>query len=92
MYEDENKMKIVKVVWMDAKTYTSVELTLKEAKEKTLAETHTIGYLLHEDKEKIVVCGFYCPSVEDEYADGYRDIHIIPKPIIVKIIKLEEKK
>jgi hypothetical protein len=82
-------MKIVKVIWKDARTQTDV-IGLKAVKETGLVEVHSIGYLLDENKDRIAVCSFFFP--EEEGTDvGFRDVHFIPKSWIIKIITLKEK-
>lgn len=85
-------MRIVKVIWKDARTLSETS-SLKELKKIKLPEAQTIGYLIDENNERIVVCGFFFPkdeSMDDYEYDGYRDTHFIPKGMIKKIIELKE--
>ena len=93
-------MKLVKVLWKDAGT-KNLTLSLDELKEEGLIDVISIGYLVDENKERIIVCGFIFSelttgdmnmlnSIKDT-ATGFRDAHIIPKNQIVKIIELKEK-
>jgi len=64
---------IIKIIWKDARTDIGGGQTLRQIKNSKLSETHTMGYLVHEDKEKIAICSFYHPTYdEEEYQDGFK--------------------
>jgi len=85
----KKEFELVKVIWKDAQTFMGV-LSIDEVKKRTLCLTHTIGYLVDEDKERIAICGVYhLPDDEQEQA-GFKDVHFIPKKWIEKLIKLKE--
>lgn len=84
---EKKKFKIVKVKWKDARTYEGT-YGFSEIKDFKLAETITIGYLINEDKERIVLCGYVFPSDEFDFQSGYRYIHLIPRSNIIKIEEL----
>jgi len=84
---------IIKIIWKDARTDIGGGQTLRQIKNSKLSETHTMGYLVHEDKEKIAICSFYHPTYdEEEYQDGFKYVHLIPKKWIIKKIILKEIK
>jgi len=93
-------MKIVKIIWKDARTLDSTN-SLEEVKKENLIDSITIGYLIDENKERIVVCGFVFPEEEGDYNGldfekkeytGYRECHLIPIKQIEEIIELKEEK
>jgi len=74
-------MKIVEVEWIDAQSSLGV-CSIKELKEvgpEDLAVTKSAGYLIHEDKENIVL-GFMLFG--DDLVKHYQ---IIPKKMVKKI-------
>ena len=96
----DNKVKIVKVCWKDAHTNHNT-LSLGEVVKQKLLPAETIGYLLHEDDDVYVVCGFWFWDEETDILDergcsAYREVHTIPKSqvhtIIVLKIDYEESK
>jgi len=85
--------KLVKVIWKDAQTILGRNCSLKEIQKLELAKAHTIGYLIHEDKEKIAICGHYFEkSEEGEFEEEFRDTHFILKSCVCEIIELKEIK
>ena len=78
----KNKYKIVEVEWYDAQTYESYAEEIGDLKKWELLLTHTIGYLIFEDKEKVIV-GFVVFGVGEE--DKVKYIQMIPKGMIKKI-------
>ena len=82
-------MKLVKVIWKDARTLDGT-YTKSELENFDLALCHTIGYLIKEEKDKVIVVSYCFISDSLDYQDGFRYTHIIPKKCIIKIIKLKE--
>ncbi len=74
-------MKIVEVEWIDAQSSLNVYSIeeLKEIGPEDLVVTKSAGYLVHEDKEKVVL-GFML------FGDGLIKHHqVIPKKMVKKI-------
>lgn len=91
----ETEPKIVKVLWFDAHTRSEVS-AFNEIERIGLCHSIAIGYLLHENEERIAVCGFLFPDGDLNLSDpknmtGFREVHFIPKSQIKKIISLKEK-
>ncbi|KKN69308.1 hypothetical protein LCGC14_0441610 [marine sediment metagenome] len=77
----------VKVDWLDAQSGFSVPMDLEELMSVPMVETTSVGCLVHEDKEKIVL-GFMMFGKE-----GYfKHWQMIPRGMIKKITKLKEMK
>ena len=87
MKNQEKKLEIVKVEWKDATTRHDVSVTLEEAKKEELLDVETIGYLIKEDKEKVVIASM-CFIDNEELKIYPKTIHIIPKGSIVNIFEL----
>lgn len=83
-------LKIVKVEWKDAKTSYGTPITLEEAKEEQLVEAETIGYLLKDDDEKVIIASF-CFFDDDGEEMFLKTIHVIPKKTIKNIFELHIK-
>jgi hypothetical protein len=88
-----NAPDVVKVVWEDAHTNKNT-LSYKDIKEERLIQAITIGFLMDEKEEHIVVCGFLFPDpnkdlLEPDNQTAFRDVHIIPKSQIKSILVLE---
>ena len=71
-------MKIIEVEWMDAQTGFSVPLTLEEVREEEPIITTSIGYLLDENEERIIL-GFMLFG-----GDSVKHWQLIPKGMIRK--------
>jgi hypothetical protein len=77
--------KLVRVDWFDAQSGFSSPMDLEELMSVPPVETTSIGCLVHEDKEKIVL-GFMMFGKE-----GYfKHWQMIPAGMIKKITKLKE--
>ncbi len=80
-------MKIVEVTWIDAQSSLDA-LPISELEEHQLAITKSCGYLIKEDKEKVVLAFmlFGVNMVGEELMKHYQ---IIPRGMIkeIKIIK-----
>ena len=73
-------MKIIEVEWLDAQSGFSTPVDIEEAKEVEPILTHSVGYLLHEDKEKIML-GF----MMFDNKDCFKHWQLIPKGMVKKI-------
>ncbi len=79
--------KLVRVDWFDAQSGFSTPLNLEELMEVPPVQTTSVGCLVHEDKEKIVL-GFMMFGKE-----GYfKHWQMIPRGMIKKIMELKEIK
>ena len=82
-----DNFEFVRVDWFDAQSGFSSPLSLEELEEVPPTETTSVGCLIKEDKEKIVL-GFMMFGKE-----GYfKHWQMIPKGMIKKITKLKEFK
>ena len=80
-------LKIVKVEWRDATTIYDKARSIEDAKKENLAEAETIGYLIHEDKNKTIITPMVFVDNE-EMLIFPKAIHIIPTKCIKQIIEL----
>ena len=88
-------MKILKIIWKDAKCVNQ-SLTLDEIKNHTLIETTSIGYYVMEDDEKIVICATLFKEINGDDLDvllrdgflTFKDVSFIPKSQIIQILEL----
>ena len=80
------KKEIIEVEWFDAQSGFSSPLTIEELEKEKPYHTYSVGYLLKEDKEKIIL-GFMMFGEE-----MFKHWQLIPKGMIVKIKKLTGKK
>lgn len=71
-------MKIVKVVWQDICKYEGVPIR----KDIELYTMEDFGYLVYENKDKVIVCGHYCKN-NPESANN--DCIVIPKSVILQM-------
>lgn len=83
---------IVKVEWLDAGTRKDATFIMQNIEDTGLFKAVTVGYLVHENKERIAVCGFIFPRIEDgfDFESGFRDVHFIPRGMIKKIIYIRK--
>ncbi len=78
---------LVRVDWFDAQSGFGSPMDLEELMSVPLVETTSVGCLVYEDKEKIVL-GFMMFGKE-----GYfKHWQMIPRGMIKKITKLRERK
>jgi len=76
-------MKIVEVEWIDAQSSLNV-YSIEELKEEDLVVTKSAGYLIHEDKEKVVL-GFML------FGDDLIKHHqVIPKKMVKKLLNKKD--
>jgi len=80
----------VEVEWIDAHSSLN-PMTINELEEQEPILTKSCGYLIKEDKEKIVL-GFMCFGVNINDEILLKHYQVIPKGMVKKIIKLEEIK
>ena len=76
-------MKIVEVEWIDAQSSLDV-MPISELEKHPLAITKSCGYLIKEDKEKIVLA-FMLFGVNREGEELMKHYQIIPRGMIKKI-------
>ena len=86
-------VKLVKICWKDAHTNHST-LDLREVMKQKLLPAETIGYLLHEDDDVFVVCGFWFWDEETDILDenggsAFREVHTIPKSQVKNVLVLK---
>ncbi len=72
------KNRIVEIEWFDAQSGFSCPLTLEELEKEEPLHTFSVGYLLKEDKEKVIL-GFMM------FGDMFKHWQLIPKGMIRKI-------
>ncbi len=73
-------MKIVEVEWLDAQSGFSSPLTIEELEREEPIHTLSVGYLLKEDKDKIIL-GFMVFGDEGTF----KHWQLIPRGMIKKI-------
>ncbi len=81
-----DKYKIVEVEWFDAQTGFSSPMSIEEVKEEQAFHTFSTGYLIHEDKEKVIL-GFMMFS-----EDMCKHWQLIPRGMIKNIKVVKQKR
>lgn len=76
-------MKIVEVEWIDAQSSLDV-MPISELEKHPLAITQSCGYLIKEDKEKVVLA-FMLFGINKEGEELMKHYQVIPKAMIKKI-------
>ncbi|MHA1201338.1 MAG: hypothetical protein ACTSQ4_02300 [Candidatus Heimdallarchaeaceae archaeon] len=79
------KFQIVEVEWLDAQTGFSAPIGMDELDDVKPLETHSVGYLMKEDKEGITL-GFMLFDKQQ----SFKHWQFIPKGMIKKIVKLKK--
>lgn len=79
-------MKIVEVYWYDAQSGLD-QISIKELKEFKLFKAKSIGYLVHKDKEKIILAFTFWAYIEEEI----KHYQVIPMKMIKKIKEVEDE-
>lgn len=82
-----NKYPIVEVEWLDAQSGFSYPIEIDDVKNIEPFLTHSVGYLLREDKEVIILGFMLC---DEKFS--FKHWQLIPKGMVKKITILEEKK
>jgi len=80
---EKPKYKIVEVEWLDAQTGFGEAKFVEDLKDEIPFHTFSIGYLLYEDEEKIIL-GFMLFG-----EDMVKHNQMIPKKLIQKITELK---
>jgi len=80
------KYKIVEVEWFDAQSGFSSPLTLEELEKEEPLHTFSVGYLLKEDEEKIIL-GFMMFGDEGMF----KHWQLIPKGMVKNIREIKPK-
>ena len=82
-----SKMKAVRVDWLDAMSDDNTWQDLKELEKQTLKFVHSVGWILAEDKNNIILIS----SLDEETQTGGGGT-VIPKSCIKEIVPLIENK
>lgn len=95
MADQSKRPKLVEVEWHDARSiYEQIELG-HVAEKCNLFHRFTVGYLVHKDKERVIVAGTFDPAekklsenhLPDD--DGGADFTVFPRGWITAIVALE---
>ncbi len=84
------KYKIVEVEWFDAQTHNGYAEDIGELKDWNPLMSYSCGYLLHEDKEKVIV-GFLL-FIGDNVSNQVKHCQMIPRKMIKNIRVIREKR
>ena len=76
----------MKMIYLYAKDWQMWESTQNKNRQFFPAESHLIGWLIQEDREKVVIAMEYYPS---PYGDEIRHIISIPRKCIIKFEELK---
>lgn len=83
---------IVKVTWIDAQRIELGIIQEDEFPDIKPIPCHIVGFLVHEDKERIIVAQEKWDKLGiDLEKGGAKYVHVIPKASIIKIVKLKEE-
>ena len=82
-------MKLVKIVWKDARSIGEVFADDLDDFFKVPSCTF-IGFLLRENEEAILLASGFLPKIESHDDEIYRHVMIIPKAMIVEMKELKE--
>ena len=80
-----NEMDLVKIEWIDAMSDDNTWQPIKELKEQKLRPVEFVGWLLHQDQEKVITISSFG---EDTQMGGGGTT--IPRSCIVRMIQLKE--
>ena len=83
---DIQKVPMVRVTWLDARDMETGWLSAKEIVHAPLATSQEVGWLMVDNKEKIVVMRSWCIDKDDNHGGG---AIAIPKGWVTKIEYLE---
>ncbi|KKL95437.1 hypothetical protein LCGC14_1854580 [marine sediment metagenome] len=85
------EFEIVKVKWIDAQRLEIGVQQLSEVKDIEPIPCEIVGFLVHEDKERIIVAQERWDKLGlDLEKRGCKYVHVIPKVSIIKIMRLKE--
>jgi hypothetical protein len=82
-------MKLYKIHWLDivgGKDWYSLKEAVSFAKKKFKTTYYTVGYLIYEDKDMVVVASTY--TIEDDGDYSFNDVSMIPKSVVIKKEKI----
>ena len=82
--KQKTNLKIVEVEWLDAQSGFSQPLTIEDLESEEPYHTFSVGYLIKEDKEKIIL-GFMIFGDEGMF----KHWQLIPRGMIKKIRELK---
>jgi hypothetical protein len=84
------KYNLVEVEWFDAQSGFSSPLTIEELEKEKPFHTYSVGYLLKQDDEKIIIGFMMCGN--EESFKLFKHWQLIPKGMIKHINYLGRKK
>ncbi len=79
-----NDMDLVKVDWLDAMSDDNTWQDIKELKEQKLRPVECVGWILHQDQEKVILIS----SFDDESKMGGGGT-VIPRCCIIRMTELK---
>jgi hypothetical protein len=83
---NSNEMDLVKIEWIDAMSDDNTWQPIKELKEQKLRPVEFVGWILHQDQEKVITIS----SFDEESQTGGGGT-TIPRSCIVRMIRLKEE-
>lgn len=83
------KQNLVLVEWLDSITRHDIAVSLSEAIKEEPVKAKTVGWVLHQDEKKTILCNFLFASDSPDIETGYKTIHTIPTSSIIRIRRLE---
>ena len=79
---------MVLVSWVDARSVWE-QYPLSEAAAKCpLVKRESLGFIVHRDKERLLLCHTFDPAAEEDAADGGADYLVLPRSWVVKVHEL----
>jgi hypothetical protein len=79
---DIKKVPMVRVTWLDARDTETGWLDIKDVMNAPLATCQEVGWLIHNNKEKVIIMRSYSKDKDDNHGGG---AIAIPKGWITKI-------
>ena len=79
---DIKKVPMVRVTWLDARDTETGWLDIKDVMNAPLAKCQEVGWLIHNNKEKVIIMRSYSKDKEDITGGG---AIAIPKGWVIKI-------
>ncbi len=83
---DIEKCPMVRITWLDARDTETGWLSIKEMKDAPLALCQEVGWMIVENKEKVVIMRSWCRDKDDNHGGG---AIAIPRGWVTKIEYLE---